>query len=86
MLRLVNEGRANALTERTLDGLVRVLDGPQAKSARVALLTGDGDRHFSSGAEFGQEPPAEHGLAAAAAESVVLPWGHGRPKQPPLGR
>ena len=76
VLRLVNEDRANALTERMLDGLVRVLEGPQAKSARVALLTGDGDRHFSSGAELGQEPPPEwvdrikrieHGISAAAA-------------------
>jgi enoyl-CoA hydratase/carnithine racemase len=76
LLRLVNEGRANALTERMLAGLVRVLDGPEAKAARVALLTGDGDRHFSSGAELGQEAAAEwverikrieHGIAAAAA-------------------
>lgn len=76
VLRLVNEGRANALTERMLDGLARALDGPATKSARVALLTGDGDRHFSSGAELGQDPPAEwierikrieHGIAAAAA-------------------
>ena len=76
VLRLVHEGRANALTERMLDGIVRALDGPAAKSARVALLTGDGDRHFSSGAELGQEAPAEwverikrieHGIAAVAA-------------------
>jgi len=76
MLHLVNEGHANALTEPILAGLVRVLDGPEAKEARVALLTGDGDRHFSSGAELGQEPAAEwverikrieHGIAAAAA-------------------
>lgn len=83
VLRLVNEGRANALTERMLDGLVRALEGQQAKSARVALLTGDGDRHFSSGAELGQEPAAEwverikrieRGIAAAAAAMTKAPF------------
>ena len=83
VLRIIHEGRANALTERMLDGIVRVLDGPGAKSARVALLTGDGDRHFSSGAELGQEAPAEwverikrieHGIAAAAAAITKAPF------------
>lgn len=57
VLRIVNEGRANALTERILDQLVRLIDG--AAGVRVAILTGDGDRHFSSGAELGQEPVNE---------------------------
>jgi enoyl-CoA hydratase/carnithine racemase len=76
VLRLVNEGKANALTERMLDQLVRALQGADATTTRVAILTGAGDRHFSSGAELGQEPikdwlervkRIEHGLSAAAA-------------------
>lgn len=83
VLRLRNERRANALTERMLDQLARALGGPEAREARVALLTGTGDRHFSSGAELGQEPPAEwlervkrieHGLAAAATAIVKAPF------------
>lgn len=75
VLRLVHEGRANALTERMLDQVVRVLEGPQGQAARVVLLTGAGDRHFSSGAELGSEPAdawiervkrIERGIAAVA--------------------
>jgi enoyl-CoA hydratase/carnithine racemase len=75
VLRLVNEGRANALTERMLDQLARTLDGGDANVARVAILTGSGDRHFSSGAELGQEhvkdwleriKRTEQGLSAVA--------------------
>lgn len=75
VMRLVNEAKANALSERMLDQLARVLQGPEAKAARVAILTGAGERHFSSGAELGQEPikdwlervkRIERGLAAAA--------------------
>ncbi len=74
-LRLVHEGRANALTERMLDQLARALQGPEARGVRAAVLTGDGDRHFSSGAELGTDPAREwierikrieHGLQAAA--------------------
>ncbi len=76
MLRLVNEGRANALTERMLDQLARSLQSPEAREARAAILLGDGDRHFSSGAELGGEPTKdwiervkriEHGIQAVAA-------------------
>jgi enoyl-CoA hydratase/carnithine racemase len=75
VMRLVNEGRANALTERMLDQLARGLSGPDARSARAAIITGSGDKHFSSGAELGAEPAKdwierikriEHGIQAAA--------------------
>lgn len=76
ILTMVHEGRANALTERMLDQLTRALQGPEAREARAAILIGDGDRHFSSGAELGNDPAKEwiervkrieHGLQAAAA-------------------
>ncbi len=59
MLHLVHEGHANALTERMLDQLARVLVAPSSRSARAAILTGSGDRHFSSGAELGTEAAKE---------------------------
>lgn len=75
-LRLVNEVRANALTERMLDQLALALAGSDGRATRVAILTGSGDRHFSSGAELGSEPAndwiervkrVEHGIQAVAA-------------------
>lgn len=75
VLRIVNEGRANALTERVLDHLVRALEGPNTRAAGAAVLTGAGDRHFSSGAELGAEAAPgwiervkriEHGIGAVA--------------------
>lgn len=83
VLRLVNEGRANALTERILDQLTRALQGSEARSARAAVLTGDGDRHFSSGAELGTEPAKEwiegvkrieHGLQSVALAITKSPF------------
>lgn len=83
LLSLTNEGKANALTERMLDQLVRALDGAPARGARVAVLAGAGDRHFSSGAELGVEPPPawiervkriEQGLAAAAHAITKAPF------------
>lgn len=83
VLRLVHEGRANALTERMLDQLTRVLAGPEARSARAAILTGSGDRHFSSGAELGVDPTQEwierikrieHGIHAVAAAITKAPF------------
>jgi enoyl-CoA hydratase/carnithine racemase len=83
VLRLVNEGRANALTERMLDQLVRAMQGPDAQGARAAILTGDGERHFSSGAELGAEPAKdwiervkriEHGLQAVALAVTKAPF------------
>lgn len=75
VLRLVNEGRANALTERMLDQLARALASPDGRRARAAIVTGDGDRHFSSGAELGTDAPTdwierikrvEHGIQSVA--------------------
>lgn len=79
ILRIVNEGRANALTERVLEQIARALTGPGAKDVRAAILTGAGERHFSSGAELGTEPAKEwlerakrieHGIQAVAAALV----------------
>ena len=83
VLRLTNEARANALTERMLDQLARAFEGPNAKDARVALLTGAGDRHFSSGAELGAEGAdewierikrIEHGIATVAHAITKAPF------------
>lgn len=76
VIRLVNANRANALTERMLRVLAKILTGKEAQGVRAAILTGAGERHFSSGAELGTEPfeewterikRIEHGLAAVAA-------------------
>ncbi|MGE3140422.1 MAG: enoyl-CoA hydratase/isomerase family protein, partial [Thermoleophilia bacterium] len=50
--RIANEARANALGETILDDLVSLLEGRRAAEARVVLLTGAGDRHFSSGLDL----------------------------------
>ncbi len=50
--RIANEARANALDETILDDLVSLLEGRPAAEARVVLLTGAGDRHFSSGLDL----------------------------------
>ncbi len=51
--RIANEARANALDEAILDDLVSLLEGPRAAGARVVLLAGAGDRHFSAGLDLG---------------------------------
>src|SRR5262249_37100449 len=51
-LRIANEERANALTERILDALAKEIDGARPPEVRVVLLGGAGDRHFSSGADL----------------------------------
>lgn len=74
-LTLVHEGKANALTERMLTQLARQYEAGHCEGIRAAILTGGGERHFSSGAEMGTEPVAEwaerikrieQGIAAAA--------------------
>jgi enoyl-CoA hydratase/carnithine racemase len=55
--RIDNSARANALDDAVLEALVSLLDGPRAAAARVVLLAGSGDRHFSSGLDLGGHPP-----------------------------
>lgn len=55
--RIDNPARANALDDAVLEALVSLLDGPRAAAARVVLLAGSGDRHFSSGLDLGGHPP-----------------------------
>lgn len=83
VLSLINEGHANALTERMLEQLARALASPDARMARAAILTGAGDRHFSSGAELGTEAAKEwierikrieHGIQAVAATMTKAPF------------
>jgi enoyl-CoA hydratase/carnithine racemase len=57
--RIANEARANALDEAILDDLVSLLEGPRAAAARVVLLAGAGDRHFSAGLDLGDRPADE---------------------------
>ncbi len=59
VVRIVNEGRANALDETVLDGLVSLLNGPRPAEFRAVLLGGAGDRHFSAGLDLGDRPPEE---------------------------
>jgi enoyl-CoA hydratase/carnithine racemase len=54
-LTLANEERANALTSSMLDDLARALGGIPP-DVRVVLLTGAGDRNFSSGVDLGDAP------------------------------
>lgn len=56
IVRLVHETKANALTERTLTALAKVFAAQPYPDVRAAVLTGAGDRHFSSGAELGTDP------------------------------
>lgn len=53
VLRIANEERANALDDAILDALVSLLEGPRPADARVVLLGGAGERHFSSGLDLG---------------------------------
>ncbi len=59
IVRLVHEGKANALTERMLTALAKLLAAQPYPDVRAAILTGAGDRHFSSGAELGTDPILE---------------------------
>ncbi len=54
-IRLVHEGKANALTEHMLQELARRLTTQRPPDVRAAILTGAGDRHFCSGAELGTD-------------------------------
>ncbi len=55
VVRLLHEGRANALTERMLSSLTKLLAAQPYPDIRAAILTGAGDRHFSGGAELGSD-------------------------------
>lgn len=59
VVRMVNEGRANALDDALLDSLVSLLQGPRAAAARVVILSGAGDRHFSAGLDLGERSADE---------------------------
>lgn len=59
IVRIANESRANALDEAILDALVSLLEGPRVAAARVVLLAGAGDRHFSAGLDLGERDADE---------------------------
>lgn len=59
VVRISNPARANALDDAILDSLVSLLNGPRAAAARVILLGGEGERHFSSGLDLGERPIEE---------------------------
>jgi enoyl-CoA hydratase/carnithine racemase len=59
VVRIANEARANALDDPILDSLVSLLEGPRASAARVVLLSGAGERHFSSGLDLGDRTADE---------------------------
>lgn len=66
--RIANEGRANALDDVILDDLVSLLEGPRLAAARVVLLTGAGDRHFSSGLDLSEGAPGDLPVLLQAGE------------------
>ena len=57
--RISNPARANALDAAILDQIVSLLHGPRAAAARVVLLAGDGERHFSAGLDLTEREPEE---------------------------
>ncbi len=58
VIRMHNPGRANAITDEMLQGIVRHAEHP-GPDARVIILTGSGDRHFSAGLDLaGLDGPA----------------------------
>ena len=59
IVRIANETRANALDDAILDALVSLLEGPRAATARVVVLAGAGDRHFSAGLDLGERTADE---------------------------
>ncbi len=59
VVRIANEARANALDDAILDALVSLLEGPRTAAARVVLLSGAGERHFSSGLDLGDHAAEE---------------------------
>jgi enoyl-CoA hydratase/carnithine racemase len=59
IVRIANESRANALDDAILDALVSLLEGPRAAAARVVLLAGAGERHFSAGLDLGERTADE---------------------------
>lgn len=82
-VRIDNPQRANALTPAMLDRLAEIFADPPA-AARVAVLRGEGDRHFSSGLDLAGRAVErlatdlrlrEQGLrrAAAALERCPIP-------------
>lgn len=59
IVRIANESRANALDDAILGDIVSLLEGPRAAAARVILLAGAGERHFSAGLDLGERTPEE---------------------------
>lgn len=59
IVRIANPARANALDDEILDALVSLLNGPRAEAARVVLLAGAGERHFSAGLDLGERSADE---------------------------
>lgn len=56
VVRITQPERANALDHGMLRSLVSLLNGPDVAAARVVLLAGAGDRHFSAGLDLGDVP------------------------------
>jgi enoyl-CoA hydratase/carnithine racemase len=70
ILRIANEGRANALDPGILAALASELQGPAVATARAVLLAGAGERHFSAGLDLADGTTDE--LAARVREGERL--------------
>jgi enoyl-CoA hydratase/carnithine racemase len=64
VVQLSNPRRANAITEGMLEELAGVLRGPGPREARMVLLGGGGDRHFSSGLDLSGDGDLDSRLRA----------------------
>ncbi len=83
-LEIENPDRANALTPAILDDLARACSPAEVGDARAIILSGAGERHFSSGVDLSPVEPdhlpaymqreeARLGTAAAALEASPVP-------------
>ncbi|HWH13556.1 MAG TPA: enoyl-CoA hydratase/isomerase family protein [Miltoncostaeaceae bacterium] len=68
--RIHNPARANALDSGILDALARLAQAPP-DDARLMVLTGAGDRHFSSGLDLGEDGGAVLEERLRAGESLL---------------
>lgn len=59
IMRIENPTKANALTAAMLSQLGERLSAARSSEVGAAILTGCGDRHFSSGADLGTDTPPE---------------------------
>lgn len=66
-----NQPRRNAMTRTMMTELARLWDVLETSSHRCIVITGAGDRAFSSGADLGGDMSAEPGVAAMVNRALL---------------